>query len=293
MILLFKDSFFYVIEKYDKIIRMKTLKNLVNKIKHCQIKEQLVFLLIIAVYLFCTIIYSGIRQENDKIAILGFHNVVSDKVKQEKYPYNMWVDSESAFREKIAYLYEQGYQTWTMKELYEWKCGKREKPQRVVVLTFDDGYEASKTLIAPILKEYGFCGTTFVIGSNTRNPKKASLFLDYDDIKRQDHMKYYSHTYQLHYRKDHRYAIDISTKEQLQNDFKKQQEITDCSYVAYPYGHYNDMIVTVLKENGVKMAFGYHENRKASRYGDIYTIPRFSINAYTTLDTMKAMLDSD
>lgn len=272
---------------------MKTLENLRNKIKHYQMKEQLVFLMIIIGYFFCTIIYSGIRQENDKIAILGFHNVVTDKEKQKKYPYNMWVDSESSFREKIAYLYEQGYQTWTMKELYEWKCGKREKPQRVVVLTFDDGYKASKELIAPILKEYGYCGTTFVIGSYINNPKKATQFLGEEDIKRQDHMEYYSHTYRLHYRKARRYAIDISTREQLQNDFKKQQEITDCSYVAYPYGHYNDTIVSVLKENGVKMAFGYHENHKASRYDDFYTIPRFSINAYTTLDTMKAMLNSD
>lgn len=250
-------------------------------------------MIIVAVYLFGTFVQYCMKQECDKIAILGFHNVVSDEVKRTKYPYNMWIEGESAFREKITYLYEQGYQTWTMRELYEWKCGKREKPEKTVVLTFDDGYRASKDIIEPILKEYGYRGTTFVVGSFVGKNKSGYDYLGLDDLNYQETMEYYSHTYQLHYQKDNHYAVDLSTRQELQADFQQQQQITDCSYVAYPYGHYNDTIISVLKENGVKMAFGYHENRKARQDDNFYTMPRFSVNAYTTMDTMKAMLESE
>lgn len=271
---------------------MKTIQDQIKKINFLIKKEMLLFI-IIAVYLCCTLLHCCMKQEGDKIAILGFHNVVSDEVKYAKYPYNMWIESESSFREKMEYLYKQGYQTWTMQELYEWKCGKREKPEKAVVLTFDDGYRASKDMIAPILKEYGYRGTTFAVGSFAEQNHSTFEYLSPDDLKDQDIMEYYSHTYQLHYQQNNQYAVDLSTRQELQMDFEHQQQITDCSYIAYPYGHYNDNIIAVLKENGVKMAFGYHENRKASRDDDFYTLPRFSVNAYTTMDTLKAMLESE
>ncbi|MCI8851071.1 MAG: polysaccharide deacetylase family protein [Erysipelotrichaceae bacterium] len=273
---------------------MNTITGFTQNRKHTPSKEQLLIIMVIVVYLFGTLIHSSGSENSDKIAVLGFHNVVSDQVKQEQYAYNMWVDSESSFREKIAYLHEQGYEAWTLKQLYEWKCGNIEKPKKVVVLTFDDGYKASETMISPILKEYGYRGATFVIGSNLTNPKKADSFLSLNDIRKKDStMEYYSHTYKLHYRKNHKFAVDIVSEEQLKDDLIRQQQIVDCSYVAYPYGHYHEGMAAILKEHGVKMAFGYHENRKAERFDDFYRIPRFSINAYTSLDTMKAMLESD
>lgn len=256
-------------------------------------RMNLLFFTIIAGYLFCTAICFGNKQANEQIAILGFHNIVSDQEKQTKYMYNMWVESESRFEQRMAYLYEQGYKTWTMAELYAWKCGKKAKPEKAVVLTFDDGYRSSKEIIAPILKKYGFKGTTFVVGSFVQKENSDSIYLSENDLREQDVMAYYSHTYQLHYQKNHHYAIDFMNQQQLQEDFNQQRNIIDCSYVAYPYGHYNDTVIAVLKENGVKMAFGYHENRKEKQKGDFYTIPRFSVNAYTSMDTMKAMLESE
>lgn len=288
------QQLFFIDRNYVTIIVMKIITEFTQNRGYKLRKEQLLIIIVIAVYFFSTLIHNVKSENSDKIAVLGFHNVVTDKVKQKQYAHNMWVDSESSFREKIAYLCEQGYETWTLKQLYEWKCGNIEKPEKVVVLTFDDGYKASKTIISSVLKEYGYCGATFVIGSNLTNLKKADSFLSLADIKEKNStMEYYSHTYKLHYRRNREFAVDILSKDKLQEDFMRQQKIIDCSYVAYPYGRYNDVIVSILKQYGVKMAFGYHENRKAERYGDFYKIPRFSINAYTTLDTMKAMLESD
>lgn len=235
--------------------------------------------------------------QEDQIAILGFHNVVKDEEKAAYYANNMWVDSESSFKAKIQYLYEEGYTTWTLEELYEWKQGKREKEGNVVVLTFDDGYYASSALIAPILEQYGYRGATFVVGSYLEGAHtwdgSRLQFLNEQDLQDQHVMQYYSHTYQLHDKEDGKFLIDVRTKEQLIEDFQQQSNITSMEYYAYPYGHANDTIVEVCKENGVKLAFGYNENRKATREDDPYRLPRFAITAYTSLDSLKAMLESD
>lgn len=248
-----------------------------------------------ALFLFVHALPNSSKEEG--IAILGFHHVVRDEEKQRYYPYNMWVDSEHAFEEKIRYLYEEGYECWSLEELYEWQRGQREINGKTVVLTFDDGYYASSALITPILAKYGYCASTFVIGSmleETHTWDGSRLqFLSQADMADQTIMRYYSHTYQLHDKQNGEYAIDLADREQLQADLDRQKTVTDCAFIAYPYGHYNDLIMTVLKENHVKMAFGYHENRKATRSDEPYMIPRFSINAFTSMDSFRAMLESE
>jgi len=251
------------------------------------------------VFLYACYLLSQMHQmpsSREMIPILGFHQVVHDEEKAAYYPYDMWVDSESAFEEKIRYLYEQGYETWTMDELYAWMIGEKEAKEKTVVLTFDDGYYACTQVIVPILKKYGFQATTFVIGSTLEGEHtwdgSQLQFLNKEDMKDQSVMQYYSHTYDLHEKQNNAYAIDVRSKAALVQDMQQQKKITDCSYLAYPYGHYNDTMIEVLKEHGVKLAFGYHENVKAKRGDDVYKIPRFSINAYTTMDTFRSMLES-
>lgn len=236
-------------------------------------------------------------KDEDTIAILGFHNVVRDEEKEQYYKYNMWVDSESSFREKMQYLYDQGYQTWTLDELYEWKQGNISKPERVVVLTFDDGYYASSYLIAPILKEYDFQATTFVVGGmieeeHTWDASRLQ-YLNTSDMLDQSTMHYASHTYALHGKLQDSFLIDMKSKEELQSDMLKQHEITNIDYIAYPYGYYNDRIIEVLNENNVKLAFGYNENRKATIQDHNYKLPRFAITSFTSMDSFRAMLESE
>lgn len=276
---------------YDKLLDMKN-----KQLKHSSI---------LIILFICTLLY-GIQifyhtqtkpKDEDTIAILGFHNVVRDEEKEQYYKYNMWVDSESSFREKMQYLNDQGYETWTLDELYEWKQGNISKPERVVVLTFDDGYYASSYLITPILKEYDFQATTFVVGGmieKEHNWDASRLqYLNTSDMLDQSIMHYASHTYALHGKSQGSFLIDMKSKEELQADLIKQHEITNIDYIAYPYGYYNDRIIEVLNENNVKLAFGYNENRKATIQDHNYKLPRFAITSFTSMDSFRAMLESE
>ena len=73
------------------------------------------------------------------IAILGYHNIVSDEQKENEYKTDIYSMSLSKFEKQMAYLYEQGYHTLTLDELYDWYYNNKEIPKKSVVITFDDG----------------------------------------------------------------------------------------------------------------------------------------------------------
>lgn len=241
-------------------------------------------------YLISMMIHLLTKPRNeDVIPILGFHEIVSDEEKDSTYASNMWVDSRSNFLEKMEYLHDQGYTTWTLDELYAWKQGKKEKLGKTIVLTFDDGYASSSEWIAPTLKKYGFHATTFVIGSMVTDTKHT-VYLTYDQMKDQSIMQYASHTFALH-DQDNGFLMDQKSIGQLREDFEKQKQVSDISYIAYPYGHVNESMLKVCKEYQVKLGFCYHENKMAKRSDDDLQLPRFAITATTSMDSFRAMLE--
>ena len=141
----------------------------------------------------------------------------------------------------------------------------------------DDGYQSNYDLAFPLLKKYNMKATVFYIGSNVTGENKnymnqetlAKIKTEYPNID------IASHSYALHYDK----SIDKGTK-YIKDDFEKMSEVINTKYFAYPYGHYNNDIIKVLKEEKYKMAFTFgpdKEHRKASRKDNIYKIPRLNI----------------
>src|SRR3954470_6372922 len=72
-----------------------------------------------------------------------------------------WTAALSAFPDQLERhldtLLDRGYAPLTMTEAIE-----RPRPQRTLVVTFDDGYESVHRLAWPILRERGIPGTLFV-----------------------------------------------------------------------------------------------------------------------------------
>ena len=56
----------------------------------------------------------------NRIPVFCFHRLVPEDIKKKLYLSNEWVGSIEIFREMIKYLYEKGYKTLSMKELYKW-----------------------------------------------------------------------------------------------------------------------------------------------------------------------------
>jgi len=79
--------------------------------------------------------------------------------------YHPWEEGfEVTFRDHLDWLKQNGYQTIPMETLIDYLEGKEVSlPPNPILLTFDDGTIENYDIVYPILKEFGYMGTAFVI----------------------------------------------------------------------------------------------------------------------------------
>ena len=104
------------------------------------------------------------------IPVLMYHKVGDDKD-------NDAVIREDLFREQMKFLKDNGYNPLTMDQLYDYVVNGAAVPEKPVVLTFDDGYADTYSIVYPIMKEYGFPATVFI------NPGDVGTRLTWDQVR--------------------------------------------------------------------------------------------------------------
>lgn len=71
--------------------------------------------------------------------------------------------SPTAFRQQMAKLAEWGYTSVTISQLVDAIATGSKLPAKPVVISFDDGYRDLYEVVFPIMQEYGFVGTAYII----------------------------------------------------------------------------------------------------------------------------------
>ena len=162
--------------------------------------------------------------------------------------------SIQSVRDQLQYLWENGYVTLTMDELYEWLNGRIELPRRCILLTSDDGQDNFFELLQPELHRYGFVATSFVItGYRKHIPEKLLL----------PNIELHCHTHDMHKGMvtsggvpDNRGMMQGVSVEEGVKDLSKCVEILHGSqYFAYPYGTYGGHSKEILRQTGFRLAF--------------------------------------
>lgn len=190
---------------------------------------------------------------NDKgIPILMYHSIdkeidpVTGKLNELRVP-------KEVFREQMKYLKENGYITLTMSEVYDFFQNSKGVPEKSIVITFDDGYLDNYTNAYPILKEFGFNATVFII-SGLVDKDKAYMTseqlkeMELNGIEMQAHTANHPQLSTLDYENQMREIKD--SKIFLENLLNKKIE-----YIAYPYGNYNENTLKIVKELEFKAAY--------------------------------------
>lgn len=93
-----------------------------------------------------------------RIAVLMYHGVVRDDEKHVP----PWMVTESQFRWQMTYL-AQHHRVLPLSQLVESLLEGCPLPPHSVALTFDDGFRNNYTIAYPILKEFGFPATIFLV----------------------------------------------------------------------------------------------------------------------------------
>ncbi len=212
---------------------------------------------------FATLMYHEIREK--QMFQPGQPSPID--VKQDyndQLPSPLFVTLEN-FKDQMRYLYENHYHTLTLQQIIDYYYNETELPEKSVLLTFDDCYQSVKLYAYPILKNYQFHAVAFVVSGWLNDEKKSftpekSVCLTYMDLEEMaDVFEFANHTNQFHTRTDTAVsaimeADDCSLLDDL-DQCNKNPIITAKDVFAYPFGLYSDRNVTLLKNEGYRLAF--------------------------------------
>lgn len=243
-------------------------------------KKRILFLLASALLLLCIDRYA---MQRIGVPVLMYHDLSTD----EAACVSDWTLQPDRLREDLVWLRDHGYTTVLPHELATGKLDDGSPlPRRIVLLTFDDGYESNFTLAQPILEEFGARAAVAVIVS--RIGQEAG-FLTWDQCRamlQSGVWEFGSHTYDRHIRDD---ALGVSrldgeTREQytarIAPDIEKSVELLrselgiDVRYFAYPLGKVDEWCDDILAP--------YFDVTVTTQYGcaaraQTQKLPRFNV----------------
>lgn len=199
---------------------------------------------------------------------------------------NAAIMTEANLRIQMNYLRDHGYHPITMQELYDYVTKGAPLPEKPVCITFDDGYLDSYTIVYPLMKEYGFPWTLFLITDDVGKPYNRMTWDQLKEMANSHVVTIASHT--LSHPKLHNLATRAEKEKEIveANKALKYQLGIDNVWLAYPYGDYDDEVIDICKKAGIKMAVTTDAGRvhvgsfpydlKRAYIGNDISIARFS-----------------
>ncbi|MCQ9206996.1 MAG: polysaccharide deacetylase family protein [Omnitrophica bacterium] len=205
--------------------------------------------------------------------ILMYHSVRGGEKLLEGYDQKLVVDLET-FQRQMKFLRDWNYKVIPLADFMEMvKAGER-IPRKTVAITFDDGFRDNYLYAYPVLKEYGFPATIFVLINliGKRN------FLTWEDIRRmeKDIISIGSHTL------SHAWLPDLD-ENSLRRELLESKRILERNTgqkvvsLSYPLGAFNERVKSLARESGYIGAVATNPGRKKSK-DDPYALKRIRIS---------------
>lgn len=184
------------------------------------------------------------------------------------------------FQEQMAYLAENNYKVIPLAELVDMLTEKKPLPEKVTVITIDDGYRTIYTNAWPVLKKYGFPFTVFLYVEGIERGYKN--YLSWEQIKE---MQAEGVDFQDHGFSHHRLANKPKNMNEeeyrtwIRKDLAKGASILAVTlgkkprFFAIPYGEYNRIVIEEAKKVGYDAIFT-QDAGSVSNDSDIFMVPR-------------------
>ncbi len=219
--------------------------------------------------------------QDKRVPILCYHRVVTVPLFNTKH--GIWVKAQN-FKEQMKLLASKGYHTISLDML----ASKTQLPQKPIIITFDDGYQDNYLYAFPILKEYGFTATIFLVSGQISgvnqwdipSGEESANLLSIDEIQEMaeygisfgGHTVTHPHLPQLSMNKAREEIVQC--KKALEKIIK-QEGTSFC----YPYGEFNPEIKQIVRDAGFNSACACNTNKT----NDLYELGRRQIFPETGL----------
>lgn len=162
------------------------------------------------------------------------------------------------FERQMSWLHDQGYQALTFRAFVGHLNSNTPFPEKAVVITFDDGFECLHTFAAPILANYGFSATVFLVtdycGRKNNWPGQPPNIpehplLSWEKICEMDRMGF---EFGVHSASHPR--LDSLSFKKLRHEVAGPKDVIEerlghgVETFAYPYGRYNQQVIQIVQE---------------------------------------------
>lgn len=213
-------------------------------------------------------------RESAQIHAFMYHHIGME----EKYP-STSVSIEQ-FEKHLAYLQEQEYTVLTLGEALKRLYSGNNVPERIAVITMDDGYRSIWNNALSLLEEYDFPATIFVATEYVGGEN----FLTWEQISKLEEKGFeignHSHSHSYFVNKPAGKIGDVFAADLKQSHELFRRHLGGLPRVyAYPFGEYCPEMMKILKKHGYVAA-------AAQRSGVIcgesnrYALPRFPMNLH-------------
>ena len=152
---------------------------------------------------------------------------------------------------------------------------KKNKKQRKILLTIDDGFLSFYENAWPILKRKQI---PFILFVSTREIG-AYNYMNWDQIKeisKENFVEIGNHSHTHEYLVDENKELIIKDIEKSISIFKKNLGVNS-NFFSYPFGEYSNEFKKIIKNFNFKYAFGQHSG-VIDETKDLYELPRYPIN---------------
>ncbi|UYM57287.1 polysaccharide deacetylase family protein [Leclercia adecarboxylata] len=241
-------------------------------------------------------------QEDNGLPVLTYHHILRDE-ENTRFRHTSTTTSVRAFNNQMTWLRDQGYTTLTLYQLEGYVRNKMNLPARAVVITFDDGLKSVSRYAWPILRQYGFHATAFIISSRIKaHPQKwdpkTLQFMSISELREiQDVFDVQSHTHFLHRVDNNRHPILLSRSyHNIVMDFKHSRRALvqfnpHVLYLSYPFGGYNDNAVKAANDAGFHLAVTTVKG-KVKPGDNPFLLKRLYVLRTDSLETMSRLISN-
>ncbi len=232
-----------------------------------------------------------------QLPIVMYHHVLPDLSRAGRY-----VLPVRQLEEDLRFLQACGYTSVTVDDLVAFVRGKRDLPEKIVMLTFDDGYQSAEDYVLPLLEETDMKAVLAVVGqfaqtytdSGDTNVRYACLSWDaLRRLKDSGRFELQSHTYDLHKSETNgrrglaqkRGESEESYRAMLTADLLKNQDAIRShtgatpTALVYPYGAFSPATTQAAKDCGFLATLTCEEQINTVTMGDpdcLYSLGRFN-----------------
>lgn len=187
------------------------------------------------------------------------------------------------FAAQMKWLKENGYETVSVDQMAAAIRGQGALPPKPIAITFDDGWRTQFTLAKPILDQYGFKATFYIV---TNYAGRTPTFMSWEDIAALSAQGHWIGSHSLSHTSSTRLSAAQLTQEMTASrDILAQHTGKPITSYAYPYGATNKFAQEMAQQLGYDHAVGVVSSWQ-QKPSELYNLHRIEVSGFYGLSAV-------